>query len=291
MGDRSHQVECRSLDRANRFEHLRRALQRSGVAPDDAAHLLVVKVLGERRSRRNGQEREESVQLLRRLLDEAAIPLHDCGRVLELPEHRSGVVGVHGMPLEEERRDDAEVAAASADGPEEVRVLFGARGDEAAVGEHHVHGEDAVDAQAVLTRQVPDAATEREPAHAGRRDDARGHGQAEWVSGMIDVAPERSAAARIVFFFGSTRTYRIGERSITSPSSQTPRPMALWPPPRIDTSSFCSRAKFTAVCTSATSAQLRDQPGPAVDHSVVDLACLVVLRVGRRDELAAQRTT
>ena len=32
----------------------------------------------------------------------------------------------------------------------------------------------------------------------------------------------------------------------------------------------------------------RDEPGPPIDHRVVDLAGLVVLRVARRDELPAQ---
>ena len=35
------------------------------------------------------------------------------------------------MPLEQERRDDTEVAAAAADRPEEVRILLGAGGDQA----------------------------------------------------------------------------------------------------------------------------------------------------------------
>ena len=44
-----------------------------------------------------------------------------------------------------ERGDDAEVAAAAADGPEEIGVLGGARVDELAVGEHDVGAQQVVD--------------------------------------------------------------------------------------------------------------------------------------------------
>jgi hypothetical protein len=54
---------------------------------------------------------------------------------------------------------------------------------------------------------------------------------------------------------GSTRTPFIGERSIMTPSSQTPFPATLWPPPRTATRSPLVRAKFTALTTSATPVQ------------------------------------
>src|SRR5215469_9430656 len=52
---------------------------------------------------------------------------------------------------------------------------------------------------------------------------------------------------------GSTLTYLMGARSITRPSSQTPRPAALWPPPRTDTRKSLALAIRTAATTSATS--------------------------------------
>jgi hypothetical protein len=45
------------------------------------------------------------------------------------------------------------------------------------------------------------------------------------------------------------------ERSITSPSSTKHNPGALWPPPLTARSISFSRAKFTQLITSATSAQ------------------------------------
>ena len=66
------------------------------------------------------------------------------------------------------------------------------------------------------------------------------------------VAP---ASARTVRASGSTRIERIGERSITMPSSQVEWPGAEWPPPRTATGSDVSRAKRTAAITSAGPAQ------------------------------------
>ncbi len=60
-------------------------------------------------------------------------------------------------------------------------------------------------------------------------------------------------STRTVFLPGSTRTLFINDRSMTRPSLQLPSPGPLWPPPRMASSRPCSRAKFTAVMTSAVS--------------------------------------
>ena len=48
-------------------------LARAGVAPDDAAHLAQVELLGERRAGRHAEEGEEAVQLARRARQEVAV--------------------------------------------------------------------------------------------------------------------------------------------------------------------------------------------------------------------------
>ena len=80
----------------------------------------------------------------------------------------------------------------------------------------------------------------------------------------------------------------IGERSMTSPSSQVPSPPPLCPPPRTARVSPCSRAKLTAAITSATSAQRAIRPGCLSIMRVVDLARLLVARVAGSDHRAAQ---
>ena len=63
------------------------------------------------------------------------------------------------------------------------------------------------------------------------------------------------ASARTVWFSGLTVVLRSSDRSMTRASSHTPRPAALWPPPRTAISTPCSRANRTQVMTSAASRQ------------------------------------
>ena len=107
----------------------------------------------------------------------------------DVPEHRAAVDGVDRMQLEQEGGDDAEVAAPSPDGPEQVRVAVRARRDEAAVGQDDVGSQQVVDGQAVAARQVPQPTAEGQTADAGGRDDAARGRQAEGVGGVVDVAP------------------------------------------------------------------------------------------------------
>ena len=137
------------------------------------------------------------------------------------------------VQLEAERGDDAEVAAAAAQRPEEIGVLLLVRRDEAAVGEHDVGLEQIVDGQAELAGEMADAAAEGDAADAGGGDDAARRGQTEGVRGVVQIAQQAPPRRRRCRRLGSTRTPFIGERSMTSPSSTVPSPGPLWPPPRM----------------------------------------------------------
>ena len=101
----------------------------AGVAPHHPAHLAQVQLLG------NGgppggtvMEGEEPVQLARR----ARAGTRGRQRItsvglLERPERRPADHRADRVRAEAERGDDAEVAAAAADRPEELGVLVGAR--------------------------------------------------------------------------------------------------------------------------------------------------------------------
>ena len=77
------------------------------------------------------------------------------------------------------------------------------------------------------------------------------------------VAPP---SARAVCVAGSTRTPRMPDRSITTPSSQVPKPGTLWPPPRTARSRPFSRAKSTAAITSPAFGRT-GRPPPAAGRS------------------------
>jgi hypothetical protein len=70
------------------------------------------------------------------------------------------------VAAERERGDDAEIAAAAAQRPEQVAVRGRAGRDERPVGEHDVGFEQVVDGQAETPGQVADAAAERKSANS-----------------------------------------------------------------------------------------------------------------------------
>ena len=119
---------------------------------------------------------------------ELAIRAHDLRGVLDLPEDRTGVDVRDGMRTKQEARHDAEISAAAAQRPEQIRVLALARRDQPAVGEHDVRFQQVVDREPVHAAQVAAAAAERETGDAGRRNDARRNCEAECMRGMIHVA-------------------------------------------------------------------------------------------------------
>ena len=98
------------------------------------------------------------------------------------------------MQPEQERRDDAEVAAAPADRPEQVGVLVGARANALAVREHHLGFEQVVDREAALAGQVAEATAERQPAHARGADDPAGRREPVRARRGVDLAPSAAAA-------------------------------------------------------------------------------------------------
>ena len=100
------------------------------------------------------------------------------------------------MQFELELRDDAEVAAAAAQAPEQVGVLGLGRVDEPAVCGDDVGADEVVAGEAVLAHQPADAAAEREAADAGGRDEPAGRCEPVCLGLVVDVGPDRAAADR-----------------------------------------------------------------------------------------------
>ena len=92
------------------------------------------------------------------------------------------------------RRHHAEVAATTAQAPEELGVVVRTGLHHRAVGGHHLGGEQVVAGQAVGPHEVADAAAEREAAEPGGRDQAAGGGQAMRLCGGVEPGPLRPAA-------------------------------------------------------------------------------------------------
>ena len=98
-------------------------------------------------------------------------------RVRQRVQHRPGQHLADRVEAVFERGHDPEVAAAAAEGPEQVGVLVVAGGQDISVGGDDLDGQEVVDGEAVLAHEPADAAAERQPGDPGGGDDPAGGGQ------------------------------------------------------------------------------------------------------------------
>ena len=125
------------------------------------------------------------------------VPAHHLGGVGEVVQHRAAddrAAFADVVAAERERGDDAEVPASATQGPEQVRMRALTGGDERAVGEHHIGGQQVIHRQAEPPGQVADTAAESQPGHPGGGDEAGRGGHAERHGRVVDVGP---GAARV----------------------------------------------------------------------------------------------
>src|SRR5205814_4290824 len=91
--------------------------------------------------------------------------------------------------------DDAKVAAAAAQGPEEVGVVVLAGRHHLAVGGHHDWADEVVEGEPVQPDEMADAAAERQPGDARVAERAARRGEPMPETGRVEILPERAAAA------------------------------------------------------------------------------------------------
>ena len=94
-----------------------------------------------------------------------------------------------------ERGHHAEVAAATAESPEEVAIGVLARGDDLAGRQHHLGRQQVVDGHPVFAHQPRDPAPERETRDPGGGDDAARGREPEGARGTVELA-DRDAPLR-----------------------------------------------------------------------------------------------
>ena len=135
------------------------------------------------------KESKETTYVFRGFLDEVSIGAEDRRSLFNGPERRAELDDIDRMEAKFEGSDHAEITASSTYGPEEVGVLVGVCGHEAAVRQDHVHREQIIDCQAVAAGQVADAATQSEPGNSGAGDEPAGRSHAEGMGCVIHVAP------------------------------------------------------------------------------------------------------
>jgi hypothetical protein len=192
------------------------------------------------------------------------------------------------MEPQRERRHDAEVAAPAAERPEQVRVLILARGDDAAVRQHDLRGQQVVDREPVLAGEIPVPSAERQPAHPGRRDDPRGRRKPERVGGAVEIGQQRSTLDR--------RRPSAGiDADLPHPAQIDHEPLVHGAEPRAVVASAADRDVEAALASELErggdvrhAGTARHHGRPSIDHRVVEATRLLVAPILRRHHLAAQ---
>ena len=181
--------------------------------------------------------------------------------------------------------DDAEVAAAAAQRPEEVLV----RSALAVTKEPSASTTSALNRLSIVSPCLrvrwprppprvspPTPVVEMIPAGVARpKAWRRGPGR------PAAAPPSDPRGARLE----STRTPRMGARSITSPSSTSPSPGPLWPPPRTAMLEPVLAAEVDRAHHVGHVAQRAISAGTPVDHPVVEATSVVVAGVAGLDQL------
>ena len=169
---------------------------RAGVTPHDDAGLAGPEVLGERRGSRDLGDADPPIQLLGKGREQVAVPAEQVLSRGDVVQHRAaddGAVLPDWMAAEREGGDHTEVAAATAQRPEQITVRLFAGGDETAVGQHHIGGDQIVDGEAETARQVADPTAQSQPTNPGRGHKTRRQRQSKRPGGMVHITPDTTA--------------------------------------------------------------------------------------------------
>ena len=203
-------------------------------------HLAVV-LLRDEGHRRGGHDVGDRRELLGRGLGGR----HEAGDGLgrrRQDEHASRD-RVHRMEPELEARHDAEVAAAAADRPEEVRVALVVDLQDPAVGEDDLGGEQVVDRQALLADEIPDAAAGRQPAETDGAVSPKPTARPCAAVAFVTSPAVRPVSAHATFLRVDLQS--LHQREVEDDPSVAGAVRALWPPLRTASSRPLSRASAT----------------------------------------------
>ena len=188
-------VDDRRRQGAERRQRAFGGVGRPGVGHEPEHHELAVLGLRDERHRRAGHDIGDRRELVRGGLREGDERCDHVGRRGQ-HQHPAGEFGDRVEP-ELERGRHAEVAAAAADRPEEVRVRRGVHAERLAVGGDDVGGEERIDRHAELADEIADPAAEGDPADpdgAGvaetDREAVRAQRGAELGGGQTGLGPD-----------------------------------------------------------------------------------------------------
>jgi hypothetical protein len=285
------QVEHRRAELPQRPEDSLPGVNRPRPAQDHGHDQLTAEIRRHERNRRRLAVDHDRHQLVRRLRYPVAVEAQNLRRLAHRPEDRPCQHGrADRVEAELELGDDAEVAAAAAQAPEQVLILGLACPHELAIGGHEVDRLQLVDREPVLAHQPPDAAAEREPGDSGVGDDPGWGGQPERLRLPIELAEKntrlRSRRARLRIDPDALHRRQVEDDAALA-NRQTREAVPATPDGDREAGRSGEPHRGDHVGRAGAA---RDERGEAIYRSVPDLALLVVGRIPGSNELSAKGT-
>jgi hypothetical protein len=244
----------------------------------------------ERQGRHVVLERGVPAHVARQGGHDAGVLAQRRGRLLRLVDrdpdahHRAEFVGTEGEP-----GDDAEVAAAAAQRPEELGVGFGIDLDDLAAGQDELERDEVVAGETVLAGEPADPAAERQAGHPRLGHDPGRDDQPVRRGRGVDVA-EPAAAARV---------HQPGLRidgDLAQPGQVDGQAAVRHGLARHIVAAAADRRRQAVLAGHADRRDhvlgadaAQDQAGAPVDHGVPDQPDPLVVRVVRADDVALER--
>ena len=192
----------------------------------------------------------------------------DLRRVFDLVREHTTEQPPDGMEPEREVDDDAEVATAASERPEQVAVLALARAHDVTGRRHDGRADQIVERQPVETDEMADAAAEGQTGDAGVAEGAARRGEPVAQARRIEILPERAAAT------GCRPLFRIDRDTAHQPQVDDERTVAHAVPGNAVAAAAYSDRQLVLDGVGDRGHDVvhverpHDQLGPPVDHPV-----------------------
>src|SRR5882672_2694588 len=190
------------------------------------------------------------------------------------------------MQAKLERAHYPEIAAASAEGPEQIGIFGFAHAHELAFSRHHVGRDQVIGGKPKLAAEPSETAAQGESRYPGCRVDPEGSGKSKGLCLFVEVS---QGSAR--FYSGSTGSGVDSDGTHLRKVDQEPA-FTDGIPGDVVAAGANRKQETMLACEPNRSNDVRSAPATdnsarvAVDHCIPDRACLIVARLVRQANIA-----